>query len=491
MNLAVYIPLAGSLCNIFFALFVFAQAPKALANRVYLLLGTSIAIWNIGSYKLFVVTNADEALIWARVVFIGVIFAIAAFVHLSLIIAEYRARWIGALYAFEVLLGIIDCTPYFISGVIPLGASGWYGQAGPAFHLLNVPYALSFVSVTILWRKRKRLPPSQRFRLGSIIGAQILIFALGLNDLLPIVHVYYYPIIHVPVYPYGSLAAVFYGMIVAHSVLHHQLLDMHVTLSRYAAHFIRFAFIFFAATGLLLVMQLATGLFDGRTFLAAMGVFLITSALTATFFPRLFGRGGIETWERRILGDRFEYQDQARNFIANMTWQNDLSQLLDELDEVLTKAFRFTSYQIILRDETTRAFTLFRAFPEEPQRQLPELKAQSAVFQYFEWGKGEYLSLRETGFRTSPSLLERQAREQVAQFGSALCFALSSQSEPFGLLLVGPKLNSAPVTATDINLLVTAGENDGPHGQSNPPQNANSSGSGTRFAWPHVPRHGP
>ena len=40
MNLAVYIPLAGSLCNIFFALFVFAQAPKALANRVYLLLGT-------------------------------------------------------------------------------------------------------------------------------------------------------------------------------------------------------------------------------------------------------------------------------------------------------------------------------------------------------------------------------------------------------------------------------------------------------------------
>ena len=49
-------------------------------------------------------------------------------------------------------------------------------------------------------------------------------------------------------------------------------------------------------------------------------MFLLTSALTSAFFPRLFGRGGIETLERRILGDRFEYQDQVRNFIANMTW---------------------------------------------------------------------------------------------------------------------------------------------------------------------------
>ena len=433
----------------------------------------------------------DEALIWARVVFIGVIFAIAAFVHLSLIIAEYRARWIGALYAFEVLLGIIDCTPYFISGVIPLGASGWYGQAGPAFHLLNVPYALSFVSVTILWRKRKRLPPSQRFRLGSIIGAQILIFALGLNDLLPIVHVYYYPIIHVPVYPYGSLAAVFYGMIVAHSVLHHQLLDMHVTLSRYAAHFIRFAFIFFAATGLLLVMQLATGLFDGRTFLAAMGVFLITSALTATFFPRLFGRGGIETWERRILGDRFEYQDQARNFIANMTWQNDLSQLLDELDEVLTKAFRFSSYQIILRDETTRAFTLFRAFPEEPQRQLPELKAQSAVFQYFEWGKGEYLSLRETGFPHEPlaaGTAGARASRSIRS-GALLCPLIAKRAVWF--IARRPKIEQRACDGDGYQPPGHSCENDGPDGESNSAQNADSSGSGTRFAWPHVPRHGP
>ncbi len=454
MNLAAYIPLAGSLCNVFFALFVCAQAPRALANRVYLLLGTSIAIWNFGSYKLFVVTSHDEALLWGRVVFIGVIFAIAAFVHLSLIIADYRAKWIGALYAFEVFLGIVDCTPYFIRDVVYLGTSGWYSQAGPAFHLLNVPYALSFVSVTILWRKRKRLPPSQRFRLGSIIGAQVLIFALGLNDLLPIVGIRNYPFTGIPVYPYGSLAAVFYGMIVAHSVLHHQLLDMHVTLSRYAAHFIRFAFLFFAATGLLLVVHLATGLFEGPTFLASVAVFLVTSGLTAAFFPRLFGRGGIETWERRILGDRFEYQDQVRNFVAKMMWHDDLTELLDELDEVLTKAFRFGSYQIILRDENTRTFSLVRAFPDESLRVIAELTAQSPVFQYFERSKGEYLTLRESGLRAGGTVLERDAREQVDQFKGEICFPLSSQNEPFGLLLVGPKATGEPVTATDINLLV-------------------------------------
>jgi len=455
MSLAVYIPLVGCLCNVFFALFVFLQAPKAKANRIYLLLGLSIAAWNLGSFRLFVVTDRAQALFWGREVFIGVLFALAAYNHLSLLIAEYRVRWIPWLYVFLGVLALVDCTPYFIRDVVYLGPSGWYSQAGPTFHLINIPYALSFFSVTILWKRRKTLPHLQRRRLTSLILAQIILFILGLNDLLPIMGIYHYPFTNAVIYPYGSLAAVFYGIIISYSVLQHQLLDVHVTLSRYAAHAIRFAFLFFAATALLLLMALATNAFDTRSLGLALLVFLATSILTSIFFPRLFGSTGFEKWERRILGDRFEYQDQVRNFIANMTWYSELSHLLDDLHGLLTQTFHFSSYQIILRDETTRAFTLFRTHPEEPHRILPELNYQSPVFQYFELDKGEYLTLRPSSFRTGTSQLQRQAREQLVEFEGELCFALSSQSEIFGLLLVGNKSTGDPFTANDINLLVT------------------------------------
>ncbi len=154
-------------------------------------------------------------------------------------------------------------------------------------------------------------------------------------------------------------------MIVAYSVLHHQLLDVHVTLSRYAAHFIRFAFPLLHRHGAApLCRRLAfTGAFDAFSFILALGVFLIAPDpdRRPSFRGSSGHRGGFEKWERRILGDRFEYQDQVRNFIANMTWYDDLAGLARRTRRIPQQTFRFGSYQIILRDETTRAFTLFRA----------------------------------------------------------------------------------------------------------------------------------
>ena len=42
----------------------------------------------------------------------------------------------------------------------------------------------------------------------------------------------------------GSLAAVFYVVIIGYSVLQHRLLDIHVTMSRFAAQFVRLCFMF-------------------------------------------------------------------------------------------------------------------------------------------------------------------------------------------------------------------------------------------------------
>ena len=138
----------------------------------------------------------------------------------------------------------------------------------------------------------------------------------------------------------------------------------------------------------------------------------------------------------------------------NMAWYTDLGALLNDLHELLTRAFKLQSYQIILRDETSRLFTLFRGHPDQSPRQFPELKVQSPVFRFFEWGKAAYLTLNADYLRPAVSTLERQALEQLAEFGGQFCFPLASQSEPFGLFIVGEKKDGESYTATDINLLV-------------------------------------
>jgi signal transduction histidine kinase len=149
----------------------------------------------------------------------------------------------------------------------------------------------------------------------------------------------------------------------------------------------------------------------------------------------------------------------VRSFIDYMPWYADLDLLMSDLHDLFVRSFRIENYQIILRDETNRVFNAFRTYPEDPARPVPELKAQSAILRYFEWGKGEYLSLQRHHLRLSPGSIEREAGIQLEEFGAQFCFPLASQSEAFGLLLIGKKSGDEPFTATDINLLVSLVKN--------------------------------
>jgi hypothetical protein len=232
------------------------------------------------------------------------------------------------------------------------------------------------------------------------------------------------------------------------------LLDVRIHVTRIAAQVIRFLFLF--SIGLLLLLTctlLGPGQFNTFSFLSALAAIMVSGIVASLVFPRLFGTGG-DSLEMRILGDRFEYQDQVRSFIQNMYWYSDMQTLLDDLQELLTETFCLKGFKIILRDETTRAFSIIRASPPVAIRELEHLRIPSPVFQYFEWGRDAYLSLGDVLSMGSKSVLARQAREQLQGLDAQFCFALSSQNEPFGLLLVDQKISGEPYTATDINLLV-------------------------------------
>jgi signal transduction histidine kinase len=446
-------PLLGAICNLCLSVFVLRGDRRSRLNQVFFCWGLCIATWNACTYALFRATTEAEALPWASFLQYAVIFIPVLSLHLSLVLAQVSApRTLAVLYVVHVGLAIMNATGQFIAGVRPVGYA-WYSVAGPGFWLYAITFLQCAVSIVILLRRRAVLPPVQRTRLSSLIAAQILIGVLGTNDILPIIGIDKYPLTQVPILPYGSIAAIFYGIIVGYSVLQHQLLDVRVAFSRITAHAVRFLFLLLIGLALQLTLTvLVPGhQFSPVSFTISLVVLMVTALLASLLFPRLVGT--VERLERSTHGDRFETADRVRDFIEKMPRYDDSETLLNDFHTQIVQTLGISSYWIILRDEVHQAFTVHRAHPSEAAP-LAVLKINSPVFQLFEWEKAEYLAIDPKYSRPGVRNVERLARQQLAPFAAEFCFPLSSQSEPFGLLLTGPKTGGDAYSAADIALLV-------------------------------------
>ncbi len=460
MNFFANVPLIGAMFNFALAIFVLGSDRRSRLNQVFFAWALSITIWNFGTYALFRATTPAEAYAWAKFMQFGVIFIPVTMLHLCLLLTGCKlGRWLLALYAFHFGLVALNVANDFIEGVRWVGYA-WYSVAGIGFWIYSVAFIQSFASIVLLWRRRVELPQRQRRRFNGILAAQALLVTLGTNDILPIWGVDHYPLTEITIVPYGSLAAVAYGVMVAYSVFQYQLLDVHLALGRSAAYVVRFMFMVLIAV----VLELCVATFappnSVTTFsLISTIVVIVVASLFASFlFPKLLGSAS-EDLERRLLGDHFEYQDQIRAFTEQARWQSSLPGLLQELHTLLVSTLRVRAYWLILLDETNRAYTLTRAHPEQPQRQLPDLSSGSPLFQFFAERKQGYLPLNPGYEYTGDASKEAQARDQLREFVGEHAFPLVVDDQPLGVLVLGEKTTAEPFTRTDIQLLVSLTEN--------------------------------
>ena len=447
-------PLFGAICNCALSVFVLLGDRRSRLNQVFFLWGLCITGWNACTYALFRATTEAEALSWAVTLQYAVIFIPVLSLHLSLLIAQVTpGKTIVALYLVHFGLAAMNFSGQFIAGVRPVGYA-WYSVAGPGFWLYAITFLQCAVSIVILLRRHAVLPPVQRTRLNGLIAAQMLIGVLGTNDILPIFGIDRYPFTDSIIRPYGSIAAVFYGIIVGYSVLQYQLLDVRVAFGRITAHAVRFLFLFFIGLALQITLTVLVpgNQFSSVSFTISLVVLMVTTLIASFLFPRLLGNT-FDRLDRRVRGDRFESGDRVRDFIENMAWYEDLEALLNDFHDLLVRTFGIGSYWIILRDEVHQAFTVHRAHPADAGA-LSVLKTNSPVFQVFEWTDAEYLAINPKYARPGARNIDRLARRQLAPFGAEFCFPLRSQSEPFGLLIVGAKTGGDAYSGSDITLLV-------------------------------------
>ena len=455
--------LMAALFNVALALGVLVMDFRSRLHRVYVLWGISVTLWNLGVYHLSQsaaqVGREQAFFFWAKILQLGVIFIPLTMFHLSAIISGVRTRGLlPVLYVIHFGFAVSLYLDKFITGVRWTEA-GYWSVPGPAFAWYGVSYVLlSTTAVVMLYRKQKASAPTQKTRLRALLLAIIGLWVFGSNDLIPIFSnpnnpEVFYPWPHIHFYPMGSLAAVFYLVIIGYSVLQHRLLDIHVTMSRFAAQFVRLGFMFLTGFTLLLVIEhFAPNTFNLISFAAALGVLLASALVASFFFPQFFGKG-TDKLERQILGDRFEYHARVNSVIQTIRSLPEPQLALQELDDLLAITIRVRSYQIILLDEASRGFALFHSHPPRPEIALSDWQIESPVFRYFQQTRVKYLSCNPVYETENESMLQRDARQQLRVFEPEFCFPFFSGSELVGFMLLGAKTSGDLFTPHDVRLL--------------------------------------
>ncbi len=460
--------LVAGLFHLVLTIFVVSRDFKSKVNRVYAVWGFSLALWNLSAFiKLEV--PVEDSMFWVRMIHLGLVFLPVGIFHLCLLISDVRNRQlIPFIYGIHLALAItVFGGNLYIKGTTET-QFGLFAETGPAFIVYTVLYAvIAIVTIRLLYQRQKHLKGMHRVRLRAMLLGYGLLVLFGVHDLVQLKlmqglvqltfmeapGVATYPYTNITIYPLANLAAIFYGLVVAYSVLQHQLLDIHVALGQLAAQVVRVLFMFL--TGLLLL--LLASLFDPNQnelypYIAALSVLLVTSFLASFFFPRFFGKGE-EYFERKLLGDRFEYQDKVRAAIVKIKDLHDPTLLLAELQNLLVRTMGLRSYQIILLDENTRGFRLLDSYPMQTDTELPSLNLESPVFKFFKNTSYSHLACSAVYSLPGETDLERLARADIAQFNPEMCFPLVSGEDTFGLLLLGAKETDEPYTPSDLSLI--------------------------------------
>jgi signal transduction histidine kinase len=453
MSSFVLVPLFAAFVNLGLALFVFTRDTRLRINQVFMVWGASLAVWNAGAFMMFTVSGHDQALLWARILHFGVIFIPVSILHLTALLSRRRIGLSLTLaYGFTGAMAAMNCTSLFIRDVRYVGYA-WFAVAGPGLWIFSASFSLmTFPALYMLWLARRDAPPAEAKKFTTLLLANAMLMVLGSHDLMPVLGYDEYPILHFKVYPWGQFGACIYGVLVAFSVLHDQLLDVRISLGRQAATVLRLAFLVATAYLLLtLASVLIQGSFSEKSFIITLVVVAVSAGIAGIAFPRLVG-GNSDSLERRILGDRFEYQEQMREFSRSLRTFTDIEKIVNETLTHLAAVMRLESASIVVLDAKTHEVRYGASHPHNLTSSIAGLTADSPVFEYFRSTKTKLIDLRNSSDSAWTGNLKREARQSLSALKPEYVYVLTTDGVPAGIVIFGRKVREVPYTQIDVEV---------------------------------------
>jgi len=432
-------PFASHALSILVFVFLVAKNPRSALHVSLGLFCLSASLWQLATGMMFIAQTDELALVWDRLVYVGVNFQWLMHFQFTVILlgARDQKRWLIAAYVLAFIFALSIPTDLLIHDLYRY-TWGCHSIAGPLHH--------PFVLVSTGFYTKCLWMIFQRFRqtTSEVERNQYKYYMVGFTIFVSASFAYL-PAYEVAIYPFSYWFESVYCLILVYIIVRHRMLDIETVIHKTLLWLSVSLATFVPVISLVyLAYPLATELDRGPLVASTGGVIALSVALFATLQPR------INHWfERR----KQNYRRVIDEFLENAITLNDR----EKLAAATQKAIVETLYSGQVRCFWGSAQGMVESAASAPragtaQREPLRLQLEPAVAEYMT----EHPELVERDLLSHDPAYDDVKDPLAALFeqtGTSMLLPIVREGALHGLVMLGRKSNLEPYTRLDKRFL--------------------------------------
>ncbi len=242
----------NAVLSIIFGSIIYSQNRKRRINRIFGLMGLSIAIWGF-SYGMWQLSEEKEiALFWTRMLSLGSNFIPILFLDwvLSLLdLQKEKKRILVFGYLLTFLFVIFNFTSLFVKSVEPEMNFPWWPRPGILYHfyIFLGYFGLMGYGINLLFKTYRKISGYKREQIKYTIAGVLLGVGGGATNFL----LWY----GIPFPPYGTFLVPLYPFILGYAMSRYRLMDIRFVLGKGAIYILSLATVMILAFLLMLLIN--------------------------------------------------------------------------------------------------------------------------------------------------------------------------------------------------------------------------------------------
>ncbi len=420
-------------------LFVYSQRRKSQIGFSYLLLTSSAAVWQLGTF--FVLSSGTEqmALMYCRLTYLGSLFIPLTTFHFTIAVLDedrQQRNLIIAAYLIGLLFFLpLSQTTWFISGVYSYPWGYWWKCGVGHMIFLGFLSVLMTASFYKLWRGlNTRKSQLARTRLWYVLLA-LMVAYLGAID--------YLPNYGFKIYPFGYGFLFFYIVLTSYAIARYRLLDVELIVKKtliFSGIFVMFMAVVSSVTAI-------SQSFVGQYLKMGMKANGLMCSLLVALLYNPTHKLLINITDKYLFQKKENFKIILNRLAKNVISILDLHEVGETVLNTLQESLRLETGALIIRDEKNKHYGLLTAFNlNQVGRKFP---SSSEFIRYFSDSE-KSVNLEELD---AAHMLPNEVVKNLEALKAVICVPLFAHGELIGLLAMGRKMSDQEFTQEEIDYL--------------------------------------
>lgn len=229
LTLTQLFPLLSMIFILSLGTIVLLKNKTSILHKLFFLISLVFAIWQFGTFMMFINSEEQKIIFWDRFIYLGVVFMPALQYHFSLVFTYFNKKreiLLIIAYIFSFIFLILSRTNYFVADIFRY-RWGVHAEAKILHHFFLAFfffYIFALLYNFFIQYKKSKIKIEQRRLIYIMVGFTILNLIGGLG---------YLPAYKISIYsPISLLAPLVFSIIIAYAIVRYRLLDIKFVLRK-------------------------------------------------------------------------------------------------------------------------------------------------------------------------------------------------------------------------------------------------------------------